>query len=134
MADIPTLKSLIGRELISFRPETAIADVVATLIQEDISGAPVVDETGALVGVITAKDCFRATLDASYYQGWSGLTSEFMAREVQTLTADLDIVSAAQRFLECPFRRFPVTEEGRLIGIVSRSDILRALNAHLAGT
>ena len=131
MSDAPTLKTLIRRELVTFRPETAIVDVVATLIEEDISGAPVVDESGALVGVITGKDCFRATLDASYYQGWSGLVSDFMTRDVETLAADLDIVGAAKRFLERPFRRFPVTEEGQLIGIVSRSDILRALNAHL---
>lgn len=133
MTDVPTLKNLVARDLISFRPETPIVDAVATLINEEISGAPVIDETGALVGVITAKDCFRAALEASYYQGWSGIVADFMTRDVQTLDAGLDLVSAAQRFLESPFRRFPVIEDGRLVGIVMRLDVLKALNTHLGG-
>ena len=133
MTEPPTIKSLLARDLITFRPETAIVDTVSTMIENNISGAPVIDQTGALVGVITAKDCFRAALDASYYQGWSGIVADFMTRDVQSLDAGLDLVSAAQRFLDSPFRRFPVTEDGRLIGIIMRLDLLRALNAHLGG-
>ncbi len=129
MAGTPTLRDYISRNLISFAPDTAIVDAVARLIQHGISGAPVLDAGGNLVGIITAKDCFRAALHASYYQGWSGIVADYMTRDVQTLDADLDLVSAAQRFLESDFRRFPVVEDGRIVGIIMRLDLLRALNA-----
>ncbi len=52
-----------------------------------------------------------------------------MSAPVETLEADMDLISAAQHFLGSSFRRFPVVREGRLVGQVSRCDILEALNA-----
>ncbi|MDJ0826688.1 MAG: CBS domain-containing protein [Rhodobacter sp.] len=129
MPQTPTLKDYVSRDLISLAPESQIVDAVALFIGHEISGAPVIDASGNLVGILTVKDCFRAALHASYYQGWSGIVADFMTRDVQTLDANLDLVSAAQRFLETDFRRFPVMQDGRLLGIVMRLDLLRALNA-----
>lgn len=131
MADVPVLKDLISRDLVRFSPDMTVGEAVAQMIEYGISGAPVVDSSGTLVGVFTAKDCFRAALNASYYQGWSGIVSDFMTRDVETLDADTDIVSGAERFLDRKFRRFPVLEDGRLVGIVTRFDLLRALANHL---
>ncbi|MDJ0631333.1 MAG: CBS domain-containing protein [Rhodobacter sp.] len=129
MAGMPTLTSIVSSELLSFAPEMTIVDAVAALIDHDTSGAPVIDASGNLIGILTVKDCFRAALHASYYQGWSGVVSDYMTTDVQTLDANLDLVSAAQRFLETDFRRFPVMKDGRLIGLVMRFDLLRALHA-----
>ena len=129
MPEMPTLKDYISGDPVTFSPETQIVDAVAMMLDHDVSGAPVVDATGNLVGILTAKDCFRAALHASYYQGWSGIVADFMATDVQTLDAGLDLVSAAQRFLDSDFRRFPVLQDGRLIGVILRMDLLRALNA-----
>ena len=128
MTENKTIKDFIARELVTFAPEMQIVDAVAQLLEHEISGAPVIDATGNLVGIITAKDCFRAALHASYYQGWSGIVSDFMTNDIETLDANLDLVSAAQRFLNADFRRFPVIEDGRLIGIIMRRDLLSALN------
>ncbi len=133
MPTMPTLKDYISRDPVTFAPETQIVDAVAMMLDQNVSGAPVVDATGNLVGILTAKDCFRAALNASYYQGWSGIVADFMATEVQTLDAGLDLVSAAQRFLDSDFRRFPVLQDGRLIGVILRMDLLRALNAQWSG-
>ena len=129
MPQMPILKDYVSRNLISLAPETQIVDAVAMFIDHEISGAPVIDASGNLVGILTVKDCFRAALHASYYQGWSGIVADFMTTNVQSLDSNLDLVSAAQRFLETDFRRFPVMEDGRLLGIVMRLDLLRALNA-----
>jgi CBS domain-containing protein len=130
---MPTLKDYITRDPVTFSPETRINDAVAILLDHNVSGAPVVDATGNLVGILTAKDCFRAALQASYAQGWSGIVADFMATDVQVLDANLDLVSAAQRFLDSDFRRFPVVQDGRLIGVIMRIDLLRALNAQWKG-
>jgi len=132
MAEFKTISDYLTRDLVTFGPEMPIVDAVAQLLAHDISGAPVVDATGNLVGVITAKDCFRAALHASYYQGWGGIVADYMTGDVQTLDAGLDLVSAAQRFLDTDFRRFPVVQDGRLIGLITRLDLLRALNAQWA--
>ena len=85
-----------------------------------------VEEADELVGMLTKKDCFKAALNAAYYNEWSGTVDQYMTRAPETLDAGLDIVSAAERFLATPYRRFPVVEDGRLVGLLSRSDLLRA--------
>jgi Predicted transcriptional regulator, contains C-terminal CBS domains len=95
-------------------------------LRHNISGAPVADETGRLVGMLTAKDCFRAVLHAHYHQEPGETVARFMTRAVQTLEADLDIITAAEAFLASNYRRFPVMQEGRLVGNITRNDLLRA--------
>lgn len=114
------------RSLVTLSPDMEITRAVALLIARDISGAPVVDATQSLVGILTAKDCLRAMLHASYHQELGDVVASYMAQDVETLEAGLDVVSAAKRFLESDHRRFPVTRDGALVGILTRMDLLRA--------
>jgi CBS domain-containing protein len=100
------------------------------LLEKHYSGAPVVDGAMKLVGVLSKKDCLRAALNASYFQEWGGSVADYMSADVETLDADLDLVQAAERFLKNNYRRFPVMREGRLIGQISRADLLRAIAEH----
>lgn len=133
MPEHTTVGDIARRDLVTFAPDTQLDHAVAQLLAHGISGAPVLDDAGRLAGILTAKDCFRAALQASYYQSWSGLVRDYMSSPVQTLDAATDIVTAAERFLATNVRRFPATQDGRLIGIVTRLDVLRALNARWAG-
>lgn len=129
MTRTPTIADYMARDPITFTEATPITDAVALLLKRRISGAPVLDAGGTLTGVITAKDCFKAALHACYYQGWSGVVGDFMTRGAVTLDAETDVVTAAQEFLKQNFRRFPVLRDGRLVGIITRLDLLRALHA-----
>ncbi len=80
-----------------------------------------------LVGMLSKKDCLGAALNASYYQEWGGSVADYMSADVETLGADLDLVQAAERFLKSNYRRFPVMREGRLVGQISRADLLMAM-------
>ena len=115
--------------LLSFTPETSIHAAIKTLLDRRFSGAPVVDADGTLVGVLSKKDCLKVVFDTGYHQGWGGTVAEYMSAEVETLDAETDLVSAAKIFLASPYRRFPVMRDGRLVGQVSRADLLRALIA-----
>lgn len=128
MNERATIAACMAKDLVTFSPQLEINHAVVRLLARNISGAPVTDEAGALVGIITAKDCFKAALHASYYQGWGGTVADYMTAPVQTMDVGLDIVSAAERFLATQFRRFPILDEGRLVGIVTRLDLLRAFN------
>ena len=128
MKDLPTINEIMATELITLSPNTEITRAMTVLLDARISGAPVIDERGQLVGVLSKKDCLKAALNASYYQEWGGTVGDYMSTQVQILDADIDIVKAAETFLESSYRRFPVTREDVLIGQVSRSDILKALS------
>lgn len=127
MTGRPRIKSYMTTELITLAPEMEINRAMHMLIDHRISGAPVVDRTGHLVGVLSKKDCLKAALHASYYREWGDTVASYMSTEVQTLDAELDLIEAAEAFLASSFRRFPVMSEGRLVGQISRSDLLEAL-------
>lgn len=114
-------------ELVTFSPDTFIHKAILVLLDRRLSGAPVIDETGRLVGVLSKKDCLKVALSSSYHQDWGGTVQEYMSTDVTTLDADIELVSAAEFFLESSYRRFPVMRDGRLVGQISRTDVLRAL-------
>lgn len=127
MTDRPKVADCMARELITLTPDMEINHALRILLDRRISGAPVVDAAGQLVGVLSKKDCLRAALNASYYQEWGDCVRDYMSRDVETLDAKMDIVAAAEAFLGSVYRRFPVLSEGRLVGQISRADVLRAL-------
>lgn len=114
-------------KLVTFTPDTNIMDAVATLVQHRISGAPVVDRHGYPVGLLTERDCLEVALHASYHGDMGGKVGDFMTSGVRTTDADASIVDLAQRFLDAPYKRYPVMDHNRLVGVISRRDILRAL-------
>ncbi|MHA1549008.1 MAG: CBS domain-containing protein [Alphaproteobacteria bacterium] len=128
MSDHPTVRRYMARRLVKLTATMEINRAVAILLEADVSGAPVVDDDERLVGVLSMKDCLSAALHASYHQEWGGTVADYMSSAVETLDADTDIVKAAEFFINSVYRRFPVLEHGRLVGQVSRRDILRALS------
>ncbi len=131
MTGLLPISEYMATGLITFLPKEEITKAMKVLIDEKISGAPVVGEAGDLVGVLSKKDCLRAALNAAYYQEWGGSVADYMNTQVETLDASLDLVKAAEAFLESPYRRFPVLSDGTLVGQVSRYDILRGLSDQL---
>ena len=113
--------------VLTLKPSMRVLDAVAALVSHRISGAPVVDDRRALVGMLTERDCLRLALQSGYFGESGGLVDEYMSRSVQTVPPDLDIVKLASQFLELPYRRYPVVSNQQIIGIISRRDILSAL-------
>ena len=77
--------------------------------------------------MLTERDCIRVVLHAGYHSEHGGAVSEYMSKGVETIAADISIVDAAKLFFGEHFHRYPVIEDGRLVGQISRSDVLRAL-------
>ena len=114
--------------IVTFKPEQPIQEVIATIIEKKISGAPVLDDQNHLVGMISEKDCLRLIVDQAYHNmpAETRRVSDYMTPTVQTLSPKTNIVEAAMEFLNSPIRRFPIVENGRLVGQVSRRHILKA--------
>ena len=129
MLETRTAKQIISQRLVTFRADMDVLEAVRTLIDKRISGAPVLDQLGNLVGMLTERDCLKVALDASYYRESGGKVESFMTTDVISVNAETPAVEIAQRFANSHLRRLPVTEGGRLIGIISRRDVLRQLEA-----
>ncbi|KPK15408.1 MAG: hypothetical protein AMJ62_09150 [Myxococcales bacterium SG8_38] len=110
-----------------FTPETDLLDAVRVLVDRRISGAPVVDERGNLVGLLTEGDFLKAALVAGYQGERGGRVAEYMTREVEAVHAGDSLLDVATRFVETKYRRYPVVEDNRLVGVVGRRDVLRAV-------
>ena len=121
------VRDYMTREVIVLRPEMEVLKALMLLARHDIAGAPVLTEDGEVVGVLTEKDCLERALAATYHSEYGGLVSEYMSSPAVTLSPDDGVVQAAERFVSLPFHRFPVTEDGRLVGILSRRDVIQAL-------
>ena len=127
MAARMLVRDYMVRQPTTLRPETELMQAVHILVANRISGAPVVTADGSLVGMLTEKDCLRIALNASYYSEYGGTVAEVMTTAVETMEPDLSMVDAAKRFLAQDYKRYPVLEDGQLVGQLSRSDVMRAL-------
>lgn len=122
-----TVADIMTTRLVTFTPDTSVHEAIRVLLEQRISGAPVIDAQGDLVGVLSKKDCLKIVFSSRYHDQWGGPVSDFMSAPVQSMDARLDLVSAAQFFLGSHFRRFPVLRDGKLVGQVSRCDVLKSL-------
>ncbi len=114
-------------EIVTVPPQTDITHVVQMLIANDISGVLVVSDSEELVGILTERDCIATASTAGYYDELGGPASSFMSTPVETVTPDENLIDIAIRMTDAPYRRFPVLEDGKLVGLISRRDVLRAL-------
>lgn len=117
-------------ELITFTADMEVMTAINALVRHGVSGAPVLDEAGQIIGLLSEKDCLQVCLTAGYEGVPAGVVGEYMTRAVMTVTPETTLLEIASRFLDSPFKRFPVVQDGRLVGQISRSDVLRAINEH----
>jgi CBS domain-containing protein len=134
------------REVVTVSPETPVLQVVKLLLGRGISGVPVVDENNALVGVVSEGDLMRrvelgtqkrrggwreffigtATLAEEYVRSHGAVARDVMTRDVISVTQDTPISAIADLMEQKRIKRVPVLEDGRVIGLVSRANLLRA--------
>jgi len=93
------LKSMLVKDYmvgdhLTFKPETDVLEAVHALIEHRLSGAPVVDGEGGLLGFFSEKDGLKVALNATYYEQPGGPISQFMTSEVKTLGADSSLADA----------------------------------------
>ncbi len=114
--------------LITFREGENIMDVAEKLTKHKISGGCVVDEENNLRGIISEGDCMKQISDSRYYNmPMDDLTvGKRMTCNVETIDGNMNVMDATKLFIEKRYRRFPIVENGKLIGQISQSDVLQA--------
>lgn len=118
-----------AEQLVKLSPTMEVMAAINQLVKHRISGAPVVDASGVLVGMLSEMDCMQVGLIAAEDTCVAGPVSQFMKTSVVAVSPDDSLTQLAQLFLSKPFRRYPVMENGKLVGQISRSDVLKAINS-----
>ena len=138
----------------SVRPDTPVEEVVAVLRQHELPGVPVVDDDGRLVGIVTERDLVlpddEGDLHIPHYVNLFGGTvfleplgrfekrlrkafasnaADMMSSDPDTVAPDTSVRDAARLIHESGHNRLPVVDDGRLVGVVTRLDVLGALAA-----
>ena len=121
------------RRVISFEVRDDVADIAATLLENKILGAPVLDKDGNVVGFVSEQDCIKEMLNTAWHCELTATAADIMHPEVLTVDPKMDISDLAQQLTRDKPKMYPVVAEGKLRGVITRSDILKALVDKSAG-
>ncbi len=122
-----TVADYMSKRLVTLVKDTDVVDAVKKLLDHKITSAPVVDQRGQLLGMFSEKDVMNIVLETVYNQSMSGKVGDYMTTKVISVNADSSIVDLAEKFQQSSVRSYPVFQDNDLVGIVSRTDVLRAL-------
>jgi CBS domain-containing protein len=124
---LSVVKNYMKKHPVTIHADMEVQEVVVFLLDHHISAAPVVDEGGKLVGIVAERDCLEAFLNAEYYQSPTTLVSDVMSSQVVTVDSDADVLKAARLFSQHKFHHLPVLAGQRLVGDISRREVIRAI-------
>ncbi len=133
----PSVTDYMVRELITFKPDTEVKEVIETLLKNRITGAPVLNDKNEVVGLIDDKDCLNMLVSSAYYNQpvEKDTVSTYMTNVMKSISIHDDIVDVANIFVQSRFKRLLVMDDdGKLVGQISRRDILRAIQDLNANT
>jgi CBS domain-containing protein len=119
-----TAGAIMSPNLLTVRPEASVETAIELLLKEQISGLPVVDKDERLVGVITEFALLAVAYDKRVKNHTVG---QHMTRELITVDVNDPISRVADLCIVHRVRRVPVMDDGRMVGLIARRDVLRAL-------
>ncbi len=126
--EIPTARECMTSRVLSFSPDDDLFQAMDLLLKNHFAAAPVIDEEGTLLGVLTEKDCLRVLSSFTYDNRPEGAKVRGYQSDVQLVCEpELDIFGITDRFLETNFPLMPVVDQGKLVGVISRRDTLRGV-------
>lgn len=112
----------------SISNNSTILEASELLIKYELTGAPVVNEHGTMIGFLSEKDCLKYVLDSKYYNHAPSSVTHYMSTQVMTIAPEDSLTQVVELFLRNNFQVYPVVEEGRVVGTVSRRVILKAVS------
>ena len=125
--DSLTAADIMARSEATLDPESDVYAAMERLLKRRLTGAPVVDDEGTLLGMLTERDCLKVMVDGALD---CGKVSDYMSSPAESITPTASLYDVAQVFLTRSYRKLPVVDrDGRVIGQVSRRDILVAIEA-----
>ncbi|MCA9131750.1 MAG: CBS domain-containing protein [Planctomycetales bacterium] len=119
---------IMTKNLVTLSPDLDVCSAIDVLLRKRISGAPVVDSDGTFVGIFSESSAMRVIVNAAYDNLPDAGLLAFVDRSPPTIKPDTDLLTICQTFLDQATRRLPVIGGGRLLGQVSRRDVMRKVS------
>jgi CBS domain-containing protein len=130
MDSLPKISEFMDQVVPTIGPDMQIMKAVDYLLRHRVTGVPVVDSDGSLLGIITETDLLKLVTEGIQGQPPTDATvAEYMSTDVVTVPPTMDIYYVAGIFLKNKFRRLPVVEDGKIVGAITRFDLLRVVQA-----
>jgi len=121
-------REMMTENLVTLSPDLEVFQAIDVLLKKRISGAPVVDFDGTFLGIFSESSCMRVIINAAYENLPDAGLMPFVDTDPPMISPDTDLLTICQTFLDQATRRLPVTENGRLLGQISRRDIMRKVS------
>lgn len=120
-------KDIMTRDIVTLKPDTGIFEAIALLVDSEISGAPVLDDTGTVVGIVSEKDLLVALDYLGIKKAESASIKQFMTKDIVSFPEDATVEFLMQELVRNNIKRVPILCGKTLVGIVSRRDVLRCI-------
>ncbi len=133
MSNIPTVADFMDKEFVKFSPDMQLKNALNTLIKEKLLAALVVEEKDRLVGILSEKDCLKILIHKAYDQRPWGLVKDYMHKVPDAIPSTMPATEAADILITHKSRRFPVVDDGKLVGQITRRDLIRGIHIKLFG-
>jgi CBS domain-containing protein len=118
------IKSFMTSDIITVKREHPISHAIEMLLKNDVTGLPVIDDDNKLVGIISEKDIMEIVFSSTSV---FSKVEDYMTKEVVSFSLNDDFTKICECLIHNNFRRVPILKEGKLVGIISRSDIIKYL-------
>jgi CBS domain-containing protein len=125
----PTIREWMKQPIRIFRMDDPMSEAIHQLAKSSVAAVPVVDADGQVVGLLSEKQALRTIAGWTYDQVAGGTVGDHMSALSIRLNPDMDLLTALRAFLECDFSFLPVMENGRLVGRLTRNDLLKGMVA-----
>jgi CBS domain-containing protein len=116
------IRTIMSTDVVCVRRNTPIHEVIELLVAHDVTGIPVVNHDGTLAGIVTEKDLMGLLADG---RSVSGRAEDYMTREVVCFEEDDDLIAVCECLVANDFRRVLILRQGKLVGIISRRDLIK---------
>lgn len=126
-----TARSIMRSTDCCLSPDMTLDKVSDHLTQHQLPGAPVTDASGAAIGFVSEYDCLEQLMQANYYCDATAMAKDVMSKELISLSPELQLMDVAKELNTRKINSIAVMEEGVLLGLITRGDVMRALAENL---
>jgi CBS domain-containing protein len=131
MSQIPTVADFMDTKFTKLSPDTELKSALTTLLKNKLLAALVVEDDNKLVGILSEKDCLKVLVHKAYDQRPWGLVKDYMHEVPEAIPSTMPVPVAVELITEHRSRRFPVVDDGKLVGQITRRDLLLGMHSKI---
>ena len=127
MNNVLLVRDYMRKKALSFDVLDDVADIAATFVEHELGGAPVIGVDDVILGFVSEQDCIKEMLNTAFHCELTATAVDIMRSEVLTVDVNMEISVLAEQMSGNKPKMYPVIENSKFVGLITRSDVLRAL-------